>query len=44
LYVNQQTNSTTVTVKGGYNTSADGPEDGSIYIQTVQQGTAVYFH
>ena len=39
LYTNQQSISSTVTVKGGYNTSADGPEDGSIYILSVPQGT-----
>ena len=39
LYTNQQAISSTVTVKGGYNTSADGPEDGSISIDKVSQGS-----
>ena len=32
LYTNRETISTNITVKGGYNIGADGPEDGSIYI------------
>ncbi len=37
----RQTISATVTAKGGYNTGADGVEDGSIYIESVPQGTTV---
>jgi len=43
FYTNKQSISSTVTVKGGYNTSADGPEDGSIYIQTVPHGAVIFF-
>jgi len=36
--------SSTVTVKGGYNTGSNGPEDGSIYIaHVVPGGTTVFF-
>ena len=42
VYTNLQSISSTVTVKGGYNTSADGPEDGSIDIGQIPMGTAVY--
>ena len=39
LYTNRQDMSTTVTVKGGYNTTTNGVEDGSIYIEEISQGT-----
>ena len=42
VYTNLQSISSTVTVKGGYNISADGPEDGSIAIGQIPLGTAVY--
>ena len=35
LYTNQQSMSATVSAKGGYNTSADGPEDGSVFVEKV---------
>jgi len=44
LYTNLETISSTVTVKGGYNIGANGPEDGSLYIvHVVPQGTMVLF-
>ena len=43
-YVNMDTNlSTTITVRGGYNVGTNGVEDGSIYIQSVPQGSVVFF-
>ena len=39
LYTNQQSISATVTAKGGYNTSTNGVEDGSIYIVAIPQGS-----
>ena len=44
LYTNQESISSTVTVKGGYNIGSNGPEDGSIYIaHVVPMGTAILF-
>ena len=44
LYTNQESVSSKITVKGGYNIGSDGPEDGSIYIiHVVPQGTAILF-
>jgi hypothetical protein len=44
LYTNLETISSTVTVKGGCNTGANGPEDGSIYIvHVVPLGTTIWF-
>ena len=39
LYTGRQDVSTSILVKGGHNTSANGPEDGSIYIEKVTQGS-----
>jgi hypothetical protein len=45
LYINKESISSKVLVKGGYNIGADGPEDGSIYIvHVVPMGTAVWFY
>ena len=43
LYTNQHLFCTNVTVKGGYSTSTDGPQDGSIFIQTVPHGMMILF-
>ncbi len=42
LYTNEQVLSSTVTVRGGYNTSADGFEDGSIYIDLIPLGSVLF--
>ena len=39
LYTNQETMSATVSAKGGYNTGANGVEDGSVYIEKVPTGS-----
>ncbi len=39
LYEGRQSVSGTVTVKGGYNTAGDGPEDGSIFIRRLPFAT-----
>jgi hypothetical protein len=43
LYTNQQLISSTVAVKGGYNTGTDGLEDGSIFIEAMMTGTIFKF-
>ena len=39
LYTNMQTMSSTVTAMGGYLTTTDGAEDGSVYIEKVSTGS-----
>jgi hypothetical protein len=43
LFTNRQDLSANILVTGGYNTSANGPEDGSIYIYNRPFGTVVSF-
>ena len=44
LYTNKESISSIITVKGGYNVGADGPEDGSLYVFQATRGSLFFIY